>query len=318
VARVDTGDLLRGRGLRVTPQRRAILEAFHSRVDEHLSADEVLARASVAVPEIGRGTVYATLAELADLGLLASVGAAEPVRYELNTDRHDHFRCRLCLRLFDIEFGGSELATRPLKGYQVETVNVRVEGVCAQCRDYERGLRQGAERIIREPVLSRDEVAGLSCTVQDSLLGPLAFASSGGGIVRVAFEDHADFGELAKRAKTRRGPAAARGRLSQLGARVGVYFGGGRDAMIDVIDWRAVKPGVVEVLEATRRIRWGEPSSYQGLGSGISAYQCGCAMGGNPVPLLLPCHRVSCGSLRLEAYVGGAARLKLLHELEAA
>ena len=84
--------------------------------------------------------------------------------------------------------------------------------------------------------------------------------------------------------------------------------------MLDVIDWRSVKPGVVEVLEATRRIPWGKPSSYEGLGSGISAYQCGRAMGSNPVPLLLPCHRVSCGSLRPEAYVGGAARLKLLHD----
>ena len=36
-------------------------------------------------------------------GLLAAFGTPEPVRYETNTEPHDHFRCRLCLRLFDLD-----------------------------------------------------------------------------------------------------------------------------------------------------------------------------------------------------------------------
>ena len=99
----DPAEALRARGLRVTPQRRAILGAFSDRPEEHLSADEIHARAAAVVPEIGRGTVYATLAELTELGLLAAFGAAEPVRYETNTADHAHFRCRLCLRLFDVD-----------------------------------------------------------------------------------------------------------------------------------------------------------------------------------------------------------------------
>lgn len=134
----DPGELLRQHGLRVTPQRRAILEAFKGGEDEHLSADEVQARASAAVQEISRGTVYATLAELTDLGLLVSVGQPEPVRYEVNLAAHDHFRCRLCLRLFDITFGDEKLAARPLPGYAVESIVVRVEGVCHECLDYDR------------------------------------------------------------------------------------------------------------------------------------------------------------------------------------
>ena len=98
----DAGELLRARGLRVTPQRRAILGAFSHGADEHLSADEIHARAAAVVPELGRGTVYAALAELTELGLLAARGSPEPVRYETNTEPHQHFRCRLCLRLFDV------------------------------------------------------------------------------------------------------------------------------------------------------------------------------------------------------------------------
>jgi Fe2+ or Zn2+ uptake regulation protein len=91
----------------------AILRAFRAAGDEHRSADEVLRRASAEVPDIGRGTVYATLAELTELGLLLSVGQPEPVRYELNTDGpYDHFRCRLCCWLTDIRLDAAEPSIR--------------------------------------------------------------------------------------------------------------------------------------------------------------------------------------------------------------
>ena len=100
----DHGDLLRAHGLRVTPQRRAILgRLLATAPTEHLSADEIHARAAAVVPEISRGTVYAALAELTELGLLSAHGNPEPVRYETNTEPHQHFRCRLCLRLFDVD-----------------------------------------------------------------------------------------------------------------------------------------------------------------------------------------------------------------------
>ena len=159
----DVAGLLRRHQLRVTPQRRAILTAFRGSADEHLSAEEVLSRASQAVPEIGRGTVYATLAELAELGLLGSVGNPEPVRYETNVEPHDHFRCRLCLRVFDVELGGRDLERRPLPGYSIDAVAVYAEGTCAQCHDYERGVIDGARGVIERPTLSDAVISQLSC-----------------------------------------------------------------------------------------------------------------------------------------------------------
>src|ERR1700749_2966429 len=149
----DVAGLLRRHNLRVTPQRRAILHAFRATADEHLSAEEVLSRASRAVPEIGRGTVYATLAELAELGLLGSVGNPEPVRYETNVKPHDHFRCRLCLRLFDVEPGARPLEARIVPGYSIEAISVHGEVICAQCHDFERGLIDGARGVIERPTL---------------------------------------------------------------------------------------------------------------------------------------------------------------------
>src|SRR4051812_19097762 len=162
---------LRDLGLRVTPQRRAILEAFTGRVDEHLSADEVHARAASRVPEISRGTVYATLAELTEHGLLAALGAPEPVRYETNTAPHSHFRCRLCLRQFDIELAAPDVRTLTRLGYAVEHTAVTAEGVCTDCEGYDRGLRAGASAIHDHAQL--EAVAGVATVRHETSLGSL-------------------------------------------------------------------------------------------------------------------------------------------------
>jgi len=49
---------------------------------------------------------------------------------------------------------------------------------------------------------------------------------------------------------------------------------------------------------------------------GLSAYDCGLVVGADPMPLLIPCHRVSRGITRLDAYVGGPDRLRFLQDLE--
>jgi len=312
----DVAGLLRRHHLRVTPQRRAILHAFRGTPDEHLSAEEVLSRASQAVPEIGRGTVYATLAELAELGLLGSVGTAEPVRFETNVAAHDHLRCRLCLRLFDVELGGRELEARRLPGYTIESVAVHAEGICAQCHDYERGVIDGAGGILERPTLNDALIGELSCVKVESPIGDLALGASADGIVRVAFEDHADFQSLSMRAKSRRGSIAGRDRLTALGMGVNGYFGGARDALADMIDWHLLSDEIAELMRSVQAIPYAQPVSYDRIMAGMTAYDCGLAVGGNPMPLLIPCHRVSRGVTRLEAYVGGLERLRFLEDLE--
>jgi methylated-DNA-[protein]-cysteine S-methyltransferase len=312
----DVPDLLRRHRLRVTPQRRAILNAFRSTADEHLSAEEVLSRASRTVPEIGRGTVYATLAELAELGLLSSVGSPEPVRYETNVKPHDHFRCRLCLRLFDLDLGGGDLDRRTVPGYTLQVVAVYGEGVCAHCRDYERGVIDGAAAITERPTIGDDVIGSLSCLRVESPVGKLALGASSDGIVRIAFEDHADFESLDRRAKSRRGSIAGRDRLTALDTTFTGYFGGGRDALEDLIDWRLLTEDAAQLMRAVQKAPYAETFPYDRIMGTMSAYDRGVALGSNPMPLLIPCHRVSQGGNRLEAYVGGPERLRFLQDLE--
>lgn len=313
----DIADLLRRNSLRVTPQRRAILQAFRGASDEHLSADEVMSRASVAVPEIGRGTVYATLAEFAELGVLGSVGNPEPIRYETNVVPHDHFRCRLCLRLFDVDLGGRETRCRPTDGYTIESVAVQAEGVCADCHAYLQGLNDGAAQITSTELMTADMLNELTCSRIQSPVGALGVAASAEGIVHVAFEHHADFENLTDRARSRRGSAAARVRLNAYSETLGAYFAGSHAPVPDAVDWRLLSDAQARTLSAVQQIAYDQLYSYNQLASDLDAYAIGHLMGANPLPLLVPCHRVSRGSDRPEVYVGGLTNLHLLRALEA-
>lgn len=312
-ARSDPPELLRAHGLRVTPQRRAILDAFTNDPAEHLSADEVHARAAASVPEIGRGTVYATLAELTELGLLAARGSPEPVRYETNTAPHQHFRCRLCLRRFDVDI--PEIATRGLAaaGFVVEGVTVTAEGICAECVDYDRGLRTGARRARSRP--SPNLPTGFAAARADSTVGPLTFAATSEGVVRVVFEDHADVPALQDAIRARRGGRAARAHVDAAKAWVAAYFAG--DPPTDcAIDWRALDGA--ETLQAAMGAPRGEDLPYDLLDTGAPAEKRGQILGSNPVAILVPCHRVTRGREIAADYVGGPERRRILRELERA
>jgi Fe2+ or Zn2+ uptake regulation protein/O6-methylguanine-DNA--protein-cysteine methyltransferase len=318
MSEADVAELLRRQGLRVTPQRRAILQAFRGAADEHLSADEVLSRASIVVPELGRGTVYATLAEFAELGVLGAVGNPEPIRYETNVAPHDHFSCRRCMRLFDVDLGGRGTLKRPLDGYTIESVAVRADGICAECHAYVGGLQDGIAQITDTAVMTAQMLDTLACSRIQSPLGDLGLVASPVGVVHLAFEDGADFEAISERARSRRGPSAARRRLGACAESLEHLFAGTPAPVADAIDWRLLADAQADTLAAVQRIPYAGSCSYDRLASALDPYAIGHLIGANPLPVLVPCHRVSCGGDRPEAYVGGIANLHVLQALEAA
>jgi methylated-DNA-[protein]-cysteine S-methyltransferase len=314
----DPADLLRRRSLRVTPQRRAILDAFTGRRDEHLSADEVHARANRAIPELGRGTVYATLAEMTELGILSALGSPEPVRYETNVARHSHFRCKLCLRLFDVEIGRPSVKSLERDGFKVERVSVTAEGICTECEDYERGLKEGVASVLAERQVGADVLATLACSHLDTEIGPLALAASPQGIARIAFDDHADYEPFLDRARSRRGPKVARERLVHASAGLEAFLAGSERVAEDALDGAATDLTDLSILDATRRVPYGSTTSYERLAGDLTPYQRGYAMGTNPMPILYPCHRITRGMEQPDTYIGGTARRRKLLDIEAA
>jgi methylated-DNA-[protein]-cysteine S-methyltransferase len=315
----EAGALLRARGLRSTPQRRAILAVFRGARTEHLSADEVYARASQSLPDLGRGTVYATLAEFTELGLLSAFGAPEPVRYETNTTRHAHFRCRLCLRVFDLEHELQKPEELTARGFHVERIETLAEGVCAECGDYGSRLTAAARAIKRSRApIDTLGVSGTAGVEIQSPLGPILLAATSDGLIRVAFEDHADANDLRALGSSRRGSHAARGHLADVREQLARYFAGDTEPINCEIDWEKLSPGEKLALPATARIPYAATRSYDGLGVDLTAHELGSIMGANPIPIVTPCHRVTRGIEMPTVFVGGAERRHWLerHERE--
>ncbi len=128
---------LRQRGLKVTPQRRAIVErlaADHG----HPDADDVYRQVASSMPELSRTTVYNTLRELIDLGELIPVedSGQGGARYDTNSKRHHHLLCMRCRRLTDIEreFDGLRLPPGERAGYRIVSSQVTFYGYCPECQ----------------------------------------------------------------------------------------------------------------------------------------------------------------------------------------
>ncbi|MFD4726577.1 Fur family transcriptional regulator [Streptomyces seoulensis] len=133
----DLLDRLRGRGWRLTSQRRVVAEVLDGE-HVHLTADEVHARAVVKLPEISRATVYNTLGELVSLGEVLEVSTDHRAkRYDPNAHHpHHHLVCSRCGAIRDVNPTGDPLTDLPDTerfGFAVSDVEVTYRGLCPEC-----------------------------------------------------------------------------------------------------------------------------------------------------------------------------------------
>jgi methylated-DNA-[protein]-cysteine S-methyltransferase len=101
------------------------------------------------------------------------------------------------------------------------------------------------------------------------------------------------------------------------------YFAGRRHEFELPLDWSLTRQGFGRrVLESTARIPYGEARSYREVateaGSPRAVRAAGNALGANPIPIVVPCHRVLRTGGALGGYGGGPERKRHLLELEGA
>lgn len=122
--------------MKLTPQRFAVLDYLMHCGGEHPSADQISAVVNRRFPRASRATVYNTLHALRDAGLVHEVYMDDKVaRYDSNIEPHHHFVCRVCDKLVDVALESITEMPRCITapGYQVETYEVVMRGVCAVC-----------------------------------------------------------------------------------------------------------------------------------------------------------------------------------------
>ncbi|WP_322754648.1 Fur family transcriptional regulator [Frankia sp. Cas3] len=124
--------------LRLTPQRRAVLEVLRAAHD-HPTAAEVYDRVRVVAPGIGAATVYRALGLLVRAGfaLELSLGNGAAARYDANVGRHDHAVCDRCGRAVDIDLPVPVEMVAALSrhtGFAITGYDLQFRGLCPSCQ----------------------------------------------------------------------------------------------------------------------------------------------------------------------------------------
>jgi methylated-DNA-[protein]-cysteine S-methyltransferase len=191
-------------------------------------------------------------------------------------------------------------------------------------------LKRAAEQLPSGPL---PDIGGAAATAGlldvayatlDSPVGKLLVASTPRGLVRLAYVDYAEeesvLADLAARVSPR--VLAAPRKLDEPRRELDQYFAGRRQRFEIPIDWSLTHGFGRRVLQATAMIPFGSVSSYKQVaaqaGSPRGSRAAGNALGSNPIPIVVPCHRVLHAGGGLGGYTGGLERKRLLLGVEGA
>ncbi|HET9105494.1 MAG TPA: methylated-DNA--[protein]-cysteine S-methyltransferase [Solirubrobacteraceae bacterium] len=191
----------------------------------------------------------------------------------------------------------------------------------------ERALRPGPPQADARPPeiaaqAAREGLADVVYATLDGPVGRLVLAASPRGLVRIAYADEGEepvLAELAARVSPR--VLADARPLDRARRELDEYFSGRRQRFELDLDRRLLGPFADRVLTATAAIPYGATVTYREVagaaGSPRGFRAAGNALGSNPLPIVLPCHRVIASGGGLGGYTGGLERKRMLLAIEA-
>ncbi len=125
---------LKDAGLRVTPQRLAIINFLDGNTS-HPSVEEIYKELKPEFPSLSMATVYNTLQTLENAGIIQEINIEPGKRhFDPNPYPHCHFFCRSCKRVFDIDLGVEQVeGKRWVSDFWVENCYINLMGKCNSC-----------------------------------------------------------------------------------------------------------------------------------------------------------------------------------------
>jgi Fur family ferric uptake transcriptional regulator len=132
----DVMDLLRTRGLRMTPQRRAIVSEV-MRTHGHISPAEVARRVQSEMPGVNASTVYRTLTLLEEVGVLQHSHVETGAEYHRTEDaQHVHLTCQRCGRDDALSMAEAKKLGDLIHrhhGFEPDLTHFAITGICSDC-----------------------------------------------------------------------------------------------------------------------------------------------------------------------------------------
>ncbi|MGH2887448.1 MAG: methylated-DNA--[protein]-cysteine S-methyltransferase [Solirubrobacteraceae bacterium] len=156
----------------------------------------------------------------------------------------------------------------------------------------------------------------------DSPLGRLLLATTPHGLIRLAYIDYTDEDVVLADLATHVSPRilTAPRRLDEPRRELDEYFAGRRRQFELPLDWRLTHGFARRVLEATAKIPYGATATYKQVagaaGNPLASRAAGNALGSNPIPIVVPCHRILHSSGGLGGYTGGVDKKRRLLAVE--
>lgn len=121
---------------RQTRQRRLVYDAVAA-TDAHPTAEWVYGTVRLQMPRVSLGTVYRNLQLLVAEGRLKAWTRGRTTRYDADVTPHDHFVCRACGLLLDIERAPEAISSEKrlkARGHQIDNRVLEFIGICRACR----------------------------------------------------------------------------------------------------------------------------------------------------------------------------------------
>ena len=170
----------------------------------------------------------------------------------------------------------------------------------------------------------REGLADVAYATLDTPLGVAAVAATERGLIRLALPNERlerVLDELAEVVSPRLLELPAR--LDEERRELEEYFAGRRTRFDLALDWRLTRPGFMrKVLRATARVPYGDTSTYaevaERAGNPRAYRAAGSALGSNPIPIVVPCHRILRSGGDIGQYGGGPEMKQYLLDLEGA
>jgi methylated-DNA-[protein]-cysteine S-methyltransferase len=156
----------------------------------------------------------------------------------------------------------------------------------------------------------------------DSPVGTLLLATTPRGLVRLAYLENGDEADVLEQLAAKVSPRvlASPRRLDESRRELDQYFAGRRQHFDTPLDWQLSHGFTRRVLQATANIPYGATATYKQMateaGNARASRAAGNALGSNPLPIIVPCHRILHSGGGLGGYTGGLERKRVLLGVE--
>ena len=122
--------------MRNSKQRDLILEIVQG-TNSHPTADSIYYEARSKMPNISLGTVYRNLGQLVENNQIKTINVDGVVHYDAFLHTHQHFLCKTCNRVYDIEISTKEFVSEAdtKTNHKIDSCQVQLFGICEKCQN---------------------------------------------------------------------------------------------------------------------------------------------------------------------------------------